>query len=98
MAHLPNILDRAKRKIDGVNTPYLYFGMWAAAFAWHVEDVGVACGNETSCLRSSRPLQMDLFSINYIHFGSPKHWYAIPNKKAERFEGFMKSECGSILM
>jgi hypothetical protein len=43
VAHLPNfltqLLNRLKTFVPGVNTPYLYFGMWAAAFAWHVEDV-----------------------------------------------------------
>ena len=56
VATLPSVLSRLlgdDSKIAGVNTPYLYFGMWRATFAWHVED-------------------MDLFSINYIHFGSPK--------------------------
>ena len=43
VAHLPNLLNRLnlKRKLPGVNTPYLYWGMWAAAFAWHVEDVSM---------------------------------------------------------
>ncbi|RKP09180.1 JmjC domain, hydroxylase-domain-containing protein, partial [Thamnocephalis sphaerospora] len=67
VAHLENLLDRLPVTMPGVNTPYLYFGMWKATFAWHVED-------------------MDLFSINYIHFGAPKQWYSIPDAHRERFE------------
>ena len=69
MSNLPNLLNRCRltKKLPGVNTPYLYFGMWGATFAYHVED-------------------MDLFSINYIHFGAPKFWYAIPQAQAEKFE------------
>lgn len=68
---LSRLLPAESKGLPGVNTPYLYFGMWRATFAWHVED-------------------MDLFSINYIHFGAPKHWYAIPQARANALEQTMR--------
>uniref|UniRef100_A0A1A9W6X7 [histone H3]-trimethyl-L-lysine(9) demethylase n=1 Tax=Glossina brevipalpis TaxID=37001 RepID=A0A1A9W6X7_9MUSC len=68
---LDTILDYVNKdygiEIDGVNTAYLYFGMWKSSFAWHTED-------------------MDLYSINYLHFGEPKTWYAIPPAYGRRLE------------
>ncbi|RPD58315.1 hypothetical protein L226DRAFT_536736 [Lentinus tigrinus ALCF2SS1-7] len=69
---LTRLLPASSKGLPGVNTPYLYFGMWRATFAWHVED-------------------MDLFSINYIHFGAPKFWYAMPQARANALEQTMRS-------
>ncbi|KAI1887715.1 hypothetical protein AGOR_G00193180 [Albula goreensis] len=71
IGHLNSILDVIEEdcgvSIQGVNTPYLYFGMWKTSFSWHTED-------------------MDLYSINYLHFGEPKSWYSIPPEHGKRLE------------
>jgi hypothetical protein len=72
VAKLENILDVLGQKVPGVNTTYLYLGMWKATFSWHLEDV-------------------DLYSINYIHFGAPKQWYSISQEDARRFEAAMRT-------
>lgn len=86
---LNSILDLVDKEywidIDGVNNPYMYFGMWRSTFAWHTED-------------------MDLYSINYLHFGAPKLWYVIPPSYGKQFESLLKKlypkefeECSSFM-
>jgi jumonji domain-containing protein 2 len=71
--------------LPGVTSAYLYFGMWASAFAAHAED-------------------MNLLSINYLHAGAPKYWYAVNPEDSKRFENLARShfpgqasECSEFL-
>ncbi|CAZ80461.1 unnamed protein product [Tuber melanosporum] len=73
VAKLENLLDCLGKKLPGVNTAYLYLGMWRSTFAWHLEDV-------------------DLYSINYIHFGAPKQWYSISREDKPKFEQVMRGK------
>ncbi len=59
MNKLATILEYTDEEIDGIHSPYLYFGTWKSSFAWHTED-------------------FYLNSMNYLHFGEPKHWYNVP--------------------
>lgn len=68
-----NVAQKEDFRLPGVNSAYLYFGMWASVFAAHTED-------------------MNLLSINHLHAGAPKYWYAIAPEDLGRFESLMASQ------
>ncbi|EKX51736.1 hypothetical protein GUITHDRAFT_65602, partial [Guillardia theta CCMP2712] len=69
---LPSLLTFGlKKRVPGVNTPFIYVGMYRAAFAWHCED-------------------MDLHSINYLHWGAPKTWYSVPATHGHKLEALAR--------
>lgn len=81
--------------MPGVNTPYLYFGMWRATCEFMV--CMFMCGWRRKLTShflhpvSWHVEDADLYSINHLHFGAPKFWYSVPQAHAERFERVMAS-------
>jgi jumonji domain-containing protein 2 len=41
---------------------------------------------------------VDLYSVNYLHFGAPKVWYTVPPKHRKRFESSMRSSVPELFM
>eukprot|EP00743_Colponemidia_sp_Colp-15_P007442 GILK01008041.1.p1 GENE.GILK01008041.1~~GILK01008041.1.p1 ORF type:complete len:606 (+),score=92.82 GILK01008041.1:98-1915(+) len=73
LSELDSMLRYIGVDLPGINTPYLYFGLWRTMFGWHKEDV-------------------DLFSINYLHFGEPKGWYCVPTDFSVKLEALSRLE------
>lgn len=40
---LDTILNSLNVAMPGINSPYLYWGMWKSTFAWHIEGKGLVC-------------------------------------------------------
>ena len=70
----------------------------------HVQERGVA-GVSLPMLYWGAPRSMfswhiedvNLYSINYLHFGAPKQWYAIRPDHAEKFEAAMRNIYASCI-
>ena len=41
---------------------------------------------------------VDLYSVNYLHFGAPKVWYCVPPKHRRRFESKVQSAVPDLFM
>jgi hypothetical protein len=111
---LNNLLQRQARRAELLSLvrQYLYWGMWRAAFAWHVEDMDLYSVNyRESPTPRARALAAEWRALTRIfgrrrlvHFGAPKFWYAVPQAKADALERTMRSyfpsdvsECNQFL-
>ena len=76
-------------RFGGVHDSYIFLGMWASTFSWHVEDQVAFC-NLLLCLfllfacYCVTVLHQDLYGLNYLHRGAPKAWYCVPPSDAHK--------------
>jgi len=70
------LLDMMGVTIEGVNTPYLYFGSFGSTFPWHTEDMDMHSINY-------------LHNVPNAQF--PKRWWVIPPEEGNKFERLMVS-------
>ena len=69
----------------GVNTPYLYIGMWKATFSWHVEDLDLHAIN-----------YIHYGAPKTWYCVPPKHGYKLEEAANQLFPGF-KQHCFNFL-
>ena len=109
MARLHTLLDLVPADIGGVTAPMMYFGQWKASFAFHIEvpppplplpslSPFAHCSLTWGALCYAAGAQdVNLYSINYIHFGHPKQWYGIAPAQRGAFEQVIASYYPQLL-